>query len=395
MPHATGPSFQIDFDFLRHAVVATTVDGTSRSLDLTEAPPVAEFHARLLATLDDLGVGTDNWPMPVEIPGAIRFDEDYEHASYDPDSVWRFWRSLVATEPVFKRFRSHFVGKSSPVHFFWGALDLASTRFSGRDAPPHPGRAPNCGPHVMWEAYSQEVSSAGYWPGPPGEEGIFYSYAYPDPPGFRDHPVGPDAARWDDELTEFVLPYEAVRTAQDPDAILLEFLQSTYEAAAITASWDRGTLERDPGAPVTSAARIVDGTVPPDAASSTPGVVAGPEADESGRAPGQMRRNLIHNASRVLPPLEALIAGAQARWSTASSPMRATGLAIRNAVGRRPAIDLGAPGTGDGVVVVVLETANLGARGRKSDAYSEARPWSGFQRSNPRDGERPSDPSPS
>ena len=279
IPHATGPSFQIDFDFLRHAVIATTVEGTKRSLDLTEAPPVAEFHAQLLANLDDLGVGTEIWPMPVEIPDAIRFDEDYEHASYDPEAVWRFWQSLVAMEPVFKRFRSHFVGKSSPVHLFWGALDLASTRFSGRDAPPHPGGAPNCGPHVMWEAYSQEVSSAGYWPGPPGKEGIFYSYAYPDPQGFRDHPVRPDAARWDDQLSEFVLPYEAVRTAPDPEATLLEFLQTTYEAAAITASWDRASLERNPDAPVTDAARIVDGTVASDAAAaSTPGIVAGPEA---------------------------------------------------------------------------------------------------------------------
>lgn len=148
---------------------------------------------------------------------------------------------------VFTTFRGRFVGKSSPVHVFWGALDLAATRFSGRTAPPHPGGAPNCGPHVMWEAYSHEVSSAGYWPGPPGDEGVFYSYAYPEPPGFRDTPVGPEGARWDGELGEFILPYEQVRTAADPDGLLLEFLQSTYEAAAHSAGWDREALERPTG----------------------------------------------------------------------------------------------------------------------------------------------------
>ena len=278
MPHPTGPAFQIDFDFLRHDLLVTTVDGNSRSLDLTAAPPVAAFHAQVLATLDELGVGTHIWPLPVEIPGAIPFEQDHEHATYDPESAGRFWRSLVAMDPVFKRFRSHFVGKSSPVHFFWGAFDLASTRFSGRNAPLHPGGAPNCGPHVMWEAYSQEVSSAGYWPGPPGEEGVFYSYAYPDPPGFRDHPVAPDTARWDDELSEFVLPYEDVRTAQDPDATLLEFLQTTYEAAAITANWERDALERDPNARVADAA-LVHGPTPSDAAPNTTGLITGPQAE--------------------------------------------------------------------------------------------------------------------
>jgi hypothetical protein len=144
---------------------------------------------------------------------------------------------------VFGQFRSGFVGKVSPVHLFWGALDLAVTRFSGRPAPLHPGGAPNCGPQVMWEAYSHEVSSAGYWPGPDGE-GVFYSYAYPDPDGYRDKPVEPAEASWSDALAEFVLPYTAVRTAADPDATLLAFLQSTYEAAAATADWDRAALER-------------------------------------------------------------------------------------------------------------------------------------------------------
>lgn len=167
--------------------------------------------------------------------------------THDAEAVRRFWLALVEIQRVFKLFRTRFVGKSSPVHLFWAALDLALTRFSGRTAPPHPGGAPNCGPHVMWEAYSHEVSSCGYWPGPPGEEGVFYTYAYPEPPGFRDTPITPDGARWDSDLGEFVLPYEIVRTAPDPDALLHEFLQSTYEAAAAAAEWDRAALERPNG----------------------------------------------------------------------------------------------------------------------------------------------------
>jgi hypothetical protein len=243
MPHPTGPAFQIDFDFLAHRLDATTVAGDARSIDL-EPRPVAEFYADVMEMLEDLGVATEIWPVPVEIVGAIAFTDDHVHASYDRDAVRRFWLALVEMERVFKVFRSRFVGKSSPVHFFWGALDLASTRFSGRDAPPHPGGAPNCGPHVMWEAYSQEVSSAGYWPGPPGDEGVFYSYAYPEPPGYRETRMAVQGARWDEGLSEFVLPYELVRTAADPDALLLDFLQATYEAAATTAAWDRNALER-------------------------------------------------------------------------------------------------------------------------------------------------------
>lgn len=245
MPHPTGPSFQIDFDFVDHRLEVATVSGQQRSLDLV-ARPVAEFHEEVMALLSDLGVATEIWPVPVEIPGAIPFTEDDVHATYDADAVRRFWLALVEIERVFKVFRARFVGKASPVHLFWGALDLAYTRFSGRTAPPHPGGAPNCGPHVMWEAYSHEVSSCGYWPGPPGEEGVFYAYAYPEPPGYREAEVAPAGARWDDELGEFVLPYELVRTASDPDALLLEFLQSTYDAAARTARWDRQLLERPP-----------------------------------------------------------------------------------------------------------------------------------------------------
>jgi hypothetical protein len=243
MPHRSGPAFQIDFDFVGHRLDITTVDGTHRSIPL-EPRPVADFYDAVMTALDDLGVGTTIWPAPVEIPDAIAFPDDRVHASYDPDAVRRFWLALVAMEAVFKRFGSRFVGKASPVHYFWGAIDLAYTRFSGRPAPPHPGGAPNCGPHVMWEAYSQEVSSCGYWPGGPGDEGVFYAYAYPEPSGYRDTTVAPGAARWDDDLAEFVLPYELVRTAADPDAVLLAFLQSTYDAAADRAGWDRAALER-------------------------------------------------------------------------------------------------------------------------------------------------------
>lgn len=243
MPHQTGPAFQIDFDFVDHQLDVVTADGRRRSIPL-EARPVADFYAVVMRMLEDFGVPTTIWPVPVEIPGAIPFTDDRVHGSYDADAVQRFWQALVAMSDVFKQFRSRFVGKASPVHYFWGAIDLAYTRFSGRTAPPHPGGVPNCGPHVMWEAYSHEVSSCGYWPGGPGDEGVFYAYAYPEPPGYRDAPVGPAGSGWDDELHEFVLPYERVRTSADPEAALLEFLQRTYEAAADAAGWDRAALER-------------------------------------------------------------------------------------------------------------------------------------------------------
>jgi hypothetical protein len=161
MPHPTGAAFQIDFDFVDHRLDITTVDGAVRSLDLGPRP-VADFYHAVMGALGELGVATTIWPMPVEIPDAIAFPDDRAHASYDPEAVNRFWRALVEMERVFKVFGTRFVGKASPIHVFWGALDLAATRFSGRTAPPHPGGVPNCGPHVMWEAYSHEVSSAGY-----------------------------------------------------------------------------------------------------------------------------------------------------------------------------------------------------------------------------------------
>ncbi|MCC5952631.1 MAG: hypothetical protein JJU45_11105 [Acidimicrobiia bacterium] len=243
MPHPTGPSFQIDFDLVDHRLDITTIDGARRSLDLAPRS-VSEFYGEVMAMLEDLGVATAIWPMPVEIPDAIAFVDDEVHASYDPAAVHRFWRALLAMEEVLERFRSRFVGKASPIHYFWGAIDLAHTRFSGRPGPPHPGGAPNCGPHVMYEAYSHEVSSCGYWPGGPAEEGVFYAYAYPEPDGYATTAVSPTAARWDGELGEFVLPYEAVRTAADPDALLLDFFESTYAAAADAAGWDRAALDR-------------------------------------------------------------------------------------------------------------------------------------------------------
>jgi hypothetical protein len=245
MPHPSGRTFQIDFDLLDHRLDVLIADGDHRSVPL-DGRPVADFHAAVMVALAEVGVPTDIWPVPVEIPDAIPFAEDHVHASYDPEAVQRFWRALLSIEEVLERFRSRFVGKASPIHYFWGAIDLAHTRFSGRPAPLHPGGAPNCGPHVMWEAYSHEVSSCGYWPGGPAAEGVFYSYAYPEPPGYRERAVAPSGARWDDDLAEFVLPYEVVRGAADPDATLLGFLQSTYEAAADTAGWDRPALERPP-----------------------------------------------------------------------------------------------------------------------------------------------------
>jgi hypothetical protein len=242
IPDRPGRSFAIDLDLTEHRLDILTTTGESSSMALRPRT-VRDFHAELMARLDELDLATEIWPVPVEIPDAIPFPDDEVHHAYDAAAVSAFWRMLVEIERVLDRFRADFVGKSSPVHLFWGALDLATTRFSGRPAPPHPGGAPNCGPHVMHEAYSQEVSSAGFWPGGDGE-GVFYSYAYPEPDDFRTAPAGPDAAHFSEELGEFVLPYTAVRTAADPDAVLLEFLQRTYEAAADLAEWDRALLER-------------------------------------------------------------------------------------------------------------------------------------------------------
>jgi Family of unknown function (DUF5996) len=239
---AGGRAFQIDFDFVDQQLDIRVSDGTQRLIPL-ESQTVAAFYAAVMAALDELDLSTPIWTMPVEIPDAIPFEHDTVHTTYDPQHAARFWRALIEIERVFVLFRAEFLGKVSPVHLFWGALDLAVTRFSGRPAPPHPGGAPNCGPHVMLEAYSHEVSSAGYWPGPDGE-GVFYSYAYPEPDGYRDVSVSPSDAHFDQVLGEFVLPYEVVRTADDPDAVLLDFLRTSYAAAADQAAWDREALER-------------------------------------------------------------------------------------------------------------------------------------------------------
>lgn len=244
IPAEAGRSFSIDLDLLDHHLDVSTTAGQTRRMPLAPQT-VRDFHAELMGLLDSLDLSTKIWPVPVELADAIPFTEDATHGSYDAAAVTAFWRVLVEVQRVFDVFRARFVGKSSPVHLFWGSLDLATTRFSGRSAPPHPGGIPNCGPHVMREAYSHEVSSAGYWPGGEGE-GLFYSYAYPEPDGYRDLSPGPQAARFDAQLGEFVLPYTAVRTAREPDVVLLEFLQRTYEAAAVSAHWERAALERRP-----------------------------------------------------------------------------------------------------------------------------------------------------
>ncbi|MDQ3944263.1 MAG: DUF5996 family protein [Actinomycetota bacterium] len=236
-----GRGIEIQFDFGRHLLEMHTTDGAERQIRL-EPRSVADFYAETLARLAELDVSVEILPRPVEIPVAIPFPEDDTHDSYDPDYAHRFWQSLVQAQRVLTVFRSRFVGKVSPVHFLWGAFDLAVTRFSGRDAPRHPGGVPNCADWVMADAYSQEVSSCGYWPGG-ATEGVFYAYAYPEPAGFRDWPVEPGEAAYDPGLGEFVLPYEVVRTADDPDATLLGFLQTTYEAAAELGQWDRRHLE--------------------------------------------------------------------------------------------------------------------------------------------------------
>ena len=235
--------FDIEFDFIAHALVLRASDGARQELAL-QPRTVADFYASLMAALGALRLPLTIDRMPNEIADAIPFDRDTTHAAYDPESAQRFWRTLVQANRVLSRFRTAFLGKSSPVHFFWGSFDLAVTRFSGRPAPRHPGGVPNLSDAVVREAYSHEVSSAGFWPGGPGVDyAAFYSYAYPEPPGFRKARVGPAGAFFSEALGEFLLPYDVVRTAADPDSALLDFLQTTYEAAAEAGSWDRAALE--------------------------------------------------------------------------------------------------------------------------------------------------------
>ncbi len=241
MPAPHGGGVEIELDFVAHELVISTTAGARRTIAL-QPRTVASFYEEMMRVLDEVGVPVTIFARPVEIPIAIPFKQDVEHHDYDADAMHRYWLALVEMDRVFKTFRGRFIGKASPVHFFWGGFDLAATRFSGDPAPPHPGGAPNCPDWVMLEAYSHAVSSCGFWPGG-SDEGAFYSYAYPEPEGFRDRAVAPEAAHYDSELGEFLLPYRVVRTAPDPDAMLLEFLQSTYEAAADLAGWDRAALE--------------------------------------------------------------------------------------------------------------------------------------------------------
>jgi hypothetical protein len=237
-------AFEIEFDFCAHQLVVQVEGGDRRTVAL-EPKPVSAFYAETMAALDELGIDAPIRPVPVEVEEAIPFAEDHTHASYAPDAAQRFWGQLVQADRVLRAFRARYTGKVSPVHVFWGALDMACTRFSGRTAPRHPGGAPNCGDWVMVEGYSHELSSAGFWPGG-GGEGHFYAYAYPEPEGFADWPVRPADAFYSQEAGQFLLGYEQVRTAADPDAVLLEFLQSTYEAAAERGRWDRPALEYRP-----------------------------------------------------------------------------------------------------------------------------------------------------
>jgi hypothetical protein len=237
-----GRNFQIDFDFLDHRLDIACSDGRTERLDL-KPQSVADFHTGVMRALDRLGIEARIWTTPCEVENPIPFEQDRKHASYDAEAVTRFWRALAEADRIFKLFRTRFVGKASPVHFFWGSFDLAVTRFSGRPAPRHPGSAV-LPASVSGEAYSHEVSSAGFWPGAPGVEAMFYAYAYPEPKGFRHAQAKPRSAHWDEALGEFVLPYEAVRNTHSPEFALLIFLQTTYEAAADLGDWPRDALER-------------------------------------------------------------------------------------------------------------------------------------------------------
>jgi Family of unknown function (DUF5996) len=231
--------FELRFDFLDHQLLLQISDGSLKLLPLSSMA-VADFYQKVMAMLRSSGIEVRIWRMPVEVPDPIPFDEDRVHATYDPEAAHRFWKILLNVQCVFEEFRSRFLGKCSPIHFFWGSFDLAVTRFSGRPAPERPGAD-----RVTREAYSHEVSSVGFWPG----SGVitdptFYSYAFPEPSGFREWPVRPAAARYETQIGEFILMYDAVRTSASPSATLLGFCQSTYEAAANHAKWDRTALER-------------------------------------------------------------------------------------------------------------------------------------------------------
>ncbi len=235
--------FEIEFDFIDHKLLIATADGARREIPLL-ARSVSEFYQALMSILRELNLSVAINTMPNELPDPIPFERDEIHRAYDRDYANRFWRVLVQADRVFKEFRSRFCGKCSPVHFFWGSFDLAVTRFSGRAAPPHPGGIPHLPDSITREAYSQEVSSLGFWPGNAAAPmPLFYSYAYPEPSGFAQAKVQPEAASYNTTMHEFILPYDVVRTADSPDAVLLEFAQSTYDAASILGKWERDALK--------------------------------------------------------------------------------------------------------------------------------------------------------
>jgi Family of unknown function (DUF5996) len=240
--------FDIEFDFVDHRLAVRTSLGAEQSLQL-QPQSVADFYRATVDLIGGMGIAVAIKETPNEVPNPIRFPDDRTHAAYDAGAAHRFWRALIQADRIFKLFRTGFLGKASPVHFFWGSFDLAVTRFSGRPAPMHPGGVPGLPDAVAREAYSHEVSSAGFWPGNEAfPRAAFYSYAYPEPPGFRDRQTAPGAA-FDPTLGEFILPYGTVAQSPDPDALLLEFLSTTYVAAAEAAGWDRAALECPLGVP--------------------------------------------------------------------------------------------------------------------------------------------------
>jgi hypothetical protein len=237
-----GGAFEILFDFIEHELLIQKSDGTTKRLRLGPKS-VAEFHAELMETLRSMGIAVRIWTMPVEIPNPIRFETDRTHASYEPEQANRFWRALASVDAVLKEFRGRFIGKASPVHFFWGSFDLAVTRFSGRRAPVKPDADV-----ITREGYSHEVSSVGWWPGDATvPDPAFYAYAAPQPPGFPQAPVRPAATRFNTDLSQFILMYDDARRAPSPREAVLDFCQSTYEAAATLGKWNRGDLEKATG----------------------------------------------------------------------------------------------------------------------------------------------------
>jgi len=248
MPY-DGRLLEVELDFIDHDLVLSTSDGVTRGMPLVPRS-VADFYREYTSLLESLGMRVHIRPVPSEMEDELPFTEDGQHRSYDPDAATRCWTILSQASRVIQQFRGRFIGKCSPVHIFWGGFDLAYTRFSGRRAPVHPGGIPHLPDRVVREAYSHECISAGWWPGAPGgpvADPVFYAYSYPEPPGFAESRVRPDAAYYNSDLKEFVLPYEAVRTAARPDEMLLDFLQATYEAGADLAGWDRQALERRNG----------------------------------------------------------------------------------------------------------------------------------------------------